>query len=72
MLCVYVTGRPARTSFDAAIYNEHFGQVSLKFDKSRYPIDSFEERDFAQKQTPIVWAKKIFLLLTLHQSGRGA
>ena len=40
------------THFDVLISEEHFGQISLKSGKSTYPINSFEDGKFAQKQKP--------------------
>ena len=38
--------------FDALISDDHFGQISLKSGKSTYPINSFEDGEFVQKQKP--------------------
>ena len=38
--------------FDASISEERFGQISLKYVKSTYRINSFEYGEFAQKQKP--------------------
>ena len=40
------------TQFDALISDDRFGQISLKSGKSTYPINSFEDGKFAQKQKP--------------------
>ena len=46
----YFESRKSPTHFDAS--EEHFGQISLKSGKSRYPINSFEYGEFTQKQKP--------------------
>ena len=43
----YFEFRKSLTSFDALISEEHFGQISLKSGKSTYPINSFEDGEFA-------------------------
>ena len=35
------------TNFDTLISDDHFGQISLKSGKSTYPINSFEDGQFA-------------------------
>ena len=41
--------RKSLTHFGALISDQHFSQVSLRSDKSAYPINSFEQRYFTQK-----------------------
>ena len=48
----YFEFRKSLTHFDALISDDHFGQISLKSGKSTYPINSFEDGEFAQKQKP--------------------
>ena len=48
----YFEFRKSLSHFDALISDDHFGQISLKSDKSSFPINSFEDGKFAQKQKP--------------------
>ena len=45
----YFEFRKSLTHFDALISDDHFGQISSKSGKSTYPINSFEDGEFAQK-----------------------
>ncbi len=47
----YLEFRQSLIHFDALISHGHSGQVSLKSDKPTYPINLFEQRLIAQKQT---------------------
>ena len=48
----YFEFRKSLTHFDALISDDHFGQILLKSGKSTYPINSFEDGKFTQKQKP--------------------
>ena len=56
----YFEFRKSLTQFDALISDDHFGQISLKSGKSTYPINSFEDGEFAQKQKPCFRPRNIF------------
>ena len=56
----YFEFRKSLTHFDALISDAHFGQISLKSGKSTYPINSFEDGEFAQKQKPCFRPRNIF------------
>ena len=56
----YFAFRKSLTHFDALISDDHFGQISLKSGKSTYPINSFEDGEFVQKQKPCFRPQNIF------------
>ena len=62
----YFEFRKSLTHFHALISDDHFGQISLKSGKSTYPINSFEDGEFAQKQKPCFRPLNIFRVFAPH------
>ena len=62
----YFELRKSLIHFDALMSDDHYGQISLKSGKSTYPINSFEDGEFALKQKPCFRPCNIFRVFAPH------